>query len=160
MTHPEADRGLPRVFIFGITGGVGSRLARTLRLRGDAVSGLVRGEAQARHLRSDGVEAVLGDLTETSPHALARHMRDGDATVFTTGAGSCDSSSSPLSPPASAHIENTHATSEEGTNGNAHGTDGPVFDDRSDRHASRRVDRLARQPRRRSGRRTRSADGS
>ena len=76
-----------RVFIIGITGGVRSRLARTLQERGDTVSGLVRRSDQRERLRTAGIEARVGDLTTITPDDLAGLMRDVDAIAFTAGAG-------------------------------------------------------------------------
>lgn len=60
-----------RTFIIGITGGVGSRLARSLQDRGDVVSGLVRRSDQREELRAVGIDAKLGDLTTITSPELA-----------------------------------------------------------------------------------------
>jgi len=76
-----------KVFVIGITGGVGARLARTLQDRGDTVSGLVRRAEQRDELRASGIEARLGDLTTVTPAQLAELVGEVDAIAFTAGAG-------------------------------------------------------------------------
>lgn len=76
-----------KVFIIGITGGVGAQLVRALRARGDTVSGLVRRPEQQQELREAGVEAALGDITAVTPEELAQLIGDADAIAFTAGAG-------------------------------------------------------------------------
>lgn len=76
-----------KVFIIGITGGVGARLARTLQDRGDTVSGLVRRAEQREQLRASGIEAHVGDLTTLTPAELAGLVGDADAIAFSAGAG-------------------------------------------------------------------------
>lgn len=76
-----------RIFIIGITGGVGSRLARSLLTRGDSVSGLVRHEEQRRDLRAAGIEAKVGDLMTITSAELAGLIGSVDAIAFTAGAG-------------------------------------------------------------------------
>lgn len=75
------------VFIIGITGGVGSLLAETLRRRGDTVSGLVRKAEQGQLLMQQGITAVLGDLTTLTAAQLAEHIGTADAIAFSAGAG-------------------------------------------------------------------------
>lgn len=76
-----------KVFIIGITGGVGALLAHALIARGDTVSGLVRRADQRDELRGRGIDAKLGDLTTlASPH-LAELIGTVDAIAFTAGAG-------------------------------------------------------------------------
>lgn len=50
-----------KIFIVGITGNVGFRLARTLKERGDEVDGLYRQPDQAGMLASIGVTGTVGD---------------------------------------------------------------------------------------------------
>lgn len=76
-----------KVFIIGITGGVGAQLVRALRARGDTVSGLVRRPEQQQELREAGVDAALGDITAVTPEELAQLIGDADAIAFTAGAG-------------------------------------------------------------------------
>jgi uncharacterized protein YbjT (DUF2867 family) len=75
------------VFIIGISGGVGSLLATTLTDQGDTVTGLVRRPEQAEQLATRGITATVGDLTELIPAALAEHVGNAEAIVFTAGAG-------------------------------------------------------------------------
>ena len=69
-----------------MTGATGSRVARQLRDRGDAVVGLHRRIEQAEGLRRQGIEAVHGDLTTITAEQLAPAMKGADAVVFAAGA--------------------------------------------------------------------------
>lgn len=75
-----------RVFVFGCTGGVGSRLAERLVARGDQVVGLCRRADQAEALRKIGVEPALGDLTALGLAELARLMASCEVAIFAAGA--------------------------------------------------------------------------
>ncbi|SFH78378.1 NAD(P)H-binding protein [Albimonas pacifica] len=76
-----------KVFIIGIGGGVGLRLARRLVARGDQVDGLLRRAATRERLAAEGIAAAPGDLVAMSVPELAAAMRGADAIVFTAGAG-------------------------------------------------------------------------
>ena len=76
-----------KVFIVGITGGIGLRLARILKARGDEVHGLYRNSNQTKELNSIGVTATLGDLLSIEPEHLTDSMRGSNAIVFSAGAG-------------------------------------------------------------------------
>jgi uncharacterized protein YbjT (DUF2867 family) len=80
-----------KIFIFGITGETGFRLARTLAARGDSVDGLYRRQEQAEKLSGIGVTATPGDLTRLDAGQLAESMRGSDVIVFTAGSGEADS---------------------------------------------------------------------
>lgn len=80
-----------KVFIIGIAGGVGCRIAAQLSQAGNAPTGLVRRPEQATELASIGVPAVLGDLAAMSVDELAEAIRGSDAVVFSAGAGGKDS---------------------------------------------------------------------
>lgn len=73
------------VFIIGITGGVGTLLARTLRTRGDEVRGLVRREPQRAALAAEGIDAVVSDIAHMSAEQLASAIGDADVVVFAAG---------------------------------------------------------------------------
>lgn len=60
-----------KVFIVGIAGGVGSRLARLLTAAGDQVDGLYRRPEQGERLAAEGIHATYGDLTRLDATALA-----------------------------------------------------------------------------------------
>jgi uncharacterized protein YbjT (DUF2867 family) len=77
---------MPRVFVIGVTGATGSRVARRLVERGDRVAGLHRRVEQAELLRQEGIEPIHGDLTTVSVELLANVMRGSDAVVFAAGA--------------------------------------------------------------------------
>ncbi len=76
-----------KVFIIGVAGGVGRRVARELVALKDDASGLVRRPDQIDALTGEGVSASLGDLIAMSVEELAEAMRGSDAVVFTAGAG-------------------------------------------------------------------------
>lgn len=76
-----------KVFIIGITGGVGSRLARTLAAAGDQVDGLYRRPEQGERLAAEGIHATFGDLTRLDGPGLAALLHDTDVLVFAAGAG-------------------------------------------------------------------------
>jgi uncharacterized protein YbjT (DUF2867 family) len=79
-----------KVFIIGIAGGVGRRIAEQLAVSGDEPTGLVRRHEQAEALASVGIQVVLGDLVTMSVDELAAAMRGCDAIVFSAGAGGKD----------------------------------------------------------------------
>lgn len=78
------------VFIIGIGGGVGVRLARQLTARGDRVDGLIRNAAKRQELAAEGIATTPGDLVAMSVSELGQAMRGNDAIVFTAGAGGRD----------------------------------------------------------------------
>ena len=79
-----------KVFIIGIGGGVGLRVAQQLSARGDQVDGLVRTESKGRELNSQGIGTTAGDLVAMSIPDLAGVLRGSDAIVFSAGAGGKD----------------------------------------------------------------------
>ena len=79
-----------KVFIIGIGGGVGLRVAQQLTAQGDQVDGLVRREAKGQELKSQGIATTPGDLVTMSIPDLADVLRGSDAIVFTAGAGGKD----------------------------------------------------------------------
>lgn len=76
-----------KVFVIGIAGGVGHRVAEKLARSGDKVTGLVRRPEQAEALASSGIETLPGDLVAMSIAELAAIMRGCEAVVFSAGAG-------------------------------------------------------------------------
>lgn len=80
-----------KVFIIGIAGGVGRRVAAQLAEAGDEPTGLVRRPEQAASLTAKGIRTAPGDLVAMSVDELAAAMRGCDAIVFTAGAGGRDS---------------------------------------------------------------------
>ncbi|MFL5308649.1 MAG: NAD-dependent epimerase/dehydratase family protein [Polyangia bacterium] len=68
-----------KILVTGATGKVGSRLARRLAQRGDAVRALVRDPARAVELRDGGIELAKGDLLQVE--SLAAALSDVDAVV-------------------------------------------------------------------------------
>lgn len=80
-----------KVFIIGIAGGVGGKIAGKLAASGDEPIGLVRKPEQGRSLAGVGIQTVLGDLVTMSVDELAMAMRGCDAIIFSAGAGGKDS---------------------------------------------------------------------
>ena len=81
------------VFILGITGGTGSRIARILIDQGHSVSGLYRHPRQMGHLKAMGATPFAGDIAAISEHELSQAMSAAEAIVFTAGAGDQDDES-------------------------------------------------------------------
>jgi uncharacterized protein YbjT (DUF2867 family) len=81
------------VFILGITGGTGSRIARLLVDQGHTVSGLYRHPNQIARLEEMGVKPFAGDIATISERDLARLIRESEVLVFTAGAGEQDNES-------------------------------------------------------------------
>lgn len=79
-----------KIFIIGIAGETGFRLARILRNAGDDVGGLYRRPEQANTLTGIGATGTMGDLVRMSISELADAMRGSDAIVFSAGAGEAD----------------------------------------------------------------------
>lgn len=79
-----------KVFIVGIAGGVGRRIAARLVGQGDQVDGLVRSAAKGQELARLGIATTPGDLVAMPAKALADVLRGADAVVFTAGAGGRD----------------------------------------------------------------------
>ncbi|TIV19479.1 MAG: SDR family oxidoreductase [Mesorhizobium sp.] len=80
-----------KVFIIGIAGGVGRRVAEQLAEQGDEPTGLVRRQEQVEAFTSQGIQTVRGDLVAMSVDDLAAAMRGCDAIVFSAGAGGTES---------------------------------------------------------------------
>jgi uncharacterized protein YbjT (DUF2867 family) len=76
-----------KVFVIGITGGVGRRVADLLVARGDQVDGLVRSSHKGETLAREGISTTPGDLVKMSVDELAEALRGFDAVVFAAGAG-------------------------------------------------------------------------
>lgn len=79
-----------KVFIIGITGGVGSRLASLLKARCDEVGGLCRKPEQVETLGALGITGTLGDIAEIDEERLAEHVHGSDLIVFSAGAGGAE----------------------------------------------------------------------
>ena len=80
-----------KIFIVGISGETGFRLARLLGERGDEVDGLYRRAEQGEKLRAIGIAGTHGDLVRIDGTKLATHFSGSDVIVFTAGAGESDS---------------------------------------------------------------------
>src|SRR5947208_2630500 len=110
-SRDERDRGLPTedimILVVGATGFLGSEICRRLIERGEAVRGLVRetsDSATVAHLRTLGVETVVGDLrdrdsldaacrgvdTVVSTATTTRSRQPGDSIEATDEAGQLD----------------------------------------------------------------------
>ncbi|MFD7844917.1 NAD(P)H-binding protein [Nocardia sp. NPDC059764] len=75
-----------KVFQIGAAGGIGRRLATLLTARGDEVTGMHRGPAQAEIIAATGATPVPGDLIADSVDDLAAKFHGHDAIVFSAGA--------------------------------------------------------------------------
>jgi uncharacterized protein YbjT (DUF2867 family) len=74
-----------KVFIIGIAGGTGSRVAGLLVEQGDMVSGLYRRPEQITVQHAVGTSRVLGDVATISERELALAASGADALIFTAG---------------------------------------------------------------------------
>lgn len=74
-----------KVFIIGVSGAVGGRLARILTARGDEVTGLVRTAEQRDRLAAEGVDTHVGSLSELSSRLLAPMLTGAEVLVFAAG---------------------------------------------------------------------------
>jgi uncharacterized protein YbjT (DUF2867 family) len=81
------------VFILGITGGTGSRIARLLIDQEHSVFGLYRHPRQIEKLEEMGVKAIAGDIATISEDKLARAISVTEVVVFSAGAGDQDDES-------------------------------------------------------------------
>ena len=81
------------VFILGITGGTGSRIARLLIDQGHSVSGLYRHPNQVARLKGLGAYPIAGDIAAISAHDLSKVINANEVLVFTAGAGEQDDES-------------------------------------------------------------------
>jgi uncharacterized protein YbjT (DUF2867 family) len=81
------------VFILGITGRTGARIARLLISRGDTVTGLYRRKEQLSQLLEMGAHGIAGDIAAITEQDLAKAMVNTGVLVFAAGAGEQDDES-------------------------------------------------------------------
>jgi nucleoside-diphosphate-sugar epimerase len=81
------------VFILGITGRTGSRIAQLLISQGHSVSGLYRRAGDASRLLDIGAQAIFGDIATIPVYELTTAIAGADVVVFTAGAGEQDDES-------------------------------------------------------------------
>jgi uncharacterized protein YbjT (DUF2867 family) len=81
------------VFILGITGRSGRRIAQLLIRHGHIVSGLYRRTGEASRLLDMGVQGVAGDIATITEQDLAEAVAGANVLVFTAGAGDLDDES-------------------------------------------------------------------
>lgn len=79
-----------RVFIVGVTGGVGHRVAEQLLAGGHEVAAIVRNEEKASWLKNQGMAVRIADVAKDSAETLADAMAGCDIILFTAGAGGRD----------------------------------------------------------------------
>jgi uncharacterized protein YbjT (DUF2867 family) len=77
---------MSKIFIIGVTGGVGSRLGPLLVDAGHDVTGLHRKPEQAKDLESSGITPRLGDIITMTADDLTHFTSDCDVIVFSAGA--------------------------------------------------------------------------
>lgn len=82
-----------KMFIIGVTGRTGRRIAQILINQGHSVSGLCRRESDIVPLRKSGVDGIVGDIAYITSHTLAKAIAGTDVLVFTAGAGEQDDES-------------------------------------------------------------------
>ncbi|PKE30169.1 NAD-dependent dehydratase [Rahnella sp. AA] len=78
------------VFIYGISGDIGSRVAKLLSNAGCDVSGLVRNAKKSQIMAEKGIRTFTGSIDETSPEKHAEWLKGIDTVLFTAGARSED----------------------------------------------------------------------
>ena len=81
------------VFIMGITGRTGARVAQLLTSQGHRVIGLYRRKSDASKLLEIGAYGVAGDIATITERVLADAIKGSDVLVFTAGAGESDDES-------------------------------------------------------------------
>jgi uncharacterized protein YbjT (DUF2867 family) len=79
-----------KVFIIGIGGGVGRRVAQQLIELGHQVDGFVRQPEKGADLAKTGISTTSGDIVKMSVTEIASVLRGSDAIVFSAGAGGRD----------------------------------------------------------------------
>jgi uncharacterized protein YbjT (DUF2867 family) len=79
-----------KVFIIGIGGGVGRRVAQQLLDLGHQVDGFVRQPEKGAELAKSGINTTPGDIVKMSVSEIASALRGSDAVVFSAGAGGRD----------------------------------------------------------------------
>jgi uncharacterized protein YbjT (DUF2867 family) len=80
-----------KVFIIGIGGGVGRRVAQQLMELGHQVDGFVRHPKKGADLAKSGIPTTPGDIVKMSVSEIASALSGSDAIVFSAGAGGRDS---------------------------------------------------------------------
>ena len=81
------------VFILGITGRTGNRVAQLLINQGHSVAGLYRRPGAASSLLEMGAQPIPGDISAIGVDELATAIAGADVVVFTAGAGDQDDES-------------------------------------------------------------------
>jgi nucleoside-diphosphate-sugar epimerase len=81
------------IFIVGITGRTGKRIAELLIKQGHTVAGLYRREGEGSKLLEMGVQGVAGDIATITERELAEAIAGSEVVVFAAGAGEQDAES-------------------------------------------------------------------
>lgn len=84
MTRRPPHEG-PEVFIIGVSGAVGAKVARRLVSTGSGVRGLVRTSEQRAEWSAAGVDVHVADLAAASVDELSRMFHGADAIVYAAG---------------------------------------------------------------------------
>jgi uncharacterized protein YbjT (DUF2867 family) len=79
-----------KVFIIGIGGGVGRRVAQQMLGLGQQVDGFVRNPRKSADLAKSGISSTVGDIVKMSVSEIASAVTGSDAIVFSAGADGRD----------------------------------------------------------------------
>lgn len=82
---PEDDDSDTEVFVLGISGSLGGRVARRLLTTGTRVRGLVRTSAQREQWLAHGAETEVAELTTATVTELAAMLRGTTTIVYAAG---------------------------------------------------------------------------
>ncbi|WHU48491.1 NAD(P)H-binding protein [Gordonia sp. L191] len=78
---------MARVIIIGGHGKIALRLARLLTARGDAVSSVIRNQAQSDDIIATGATPVVADVEHLDTESIAEVLTGHDVVVWSAGAG-------------------------------------------------------------------------
>lgn len=79
---------MKNIFIYGITGDIGHRVALMLTESGFSVSGVVRDPAKQRRLKDEGITAVLGNIETATIEQHSEWLKNVDVVLYSAGANS------------------------------------------------------------------------
>ena len=79
---------MKKIFIYGVSGDIGHRVALMLSESGFSVSGIVRDPAKQRRLKSEGINADLGNIETATIEQHSEWLKDIDVVLYSAGANS------------------------------------------------------------------------